>query len=140
MEGGSTHRYLCHGRKPKRWFETHTQVNEWQAKHVGLFATRVVRRPTHHEQRWILCISSINPPGAVGSRRKPPGAPTTLEGVSSLHLHNDGSSTSRRRDPTLCGQHKSDKEPLPLVLLYPIILTSRLPSHKLCGTGRLAYL
>jgi hypothetical protein len=138
MEGALAHHYYVTGENQSSDSKTRTGVNESRAKYIGLFATQAVRHPTHHKHRWILRISSFNSPGAVGSQRKPPDAPTTPEGVAGLHLHNDGTSTSQRRDTTLHGQHKLDKEPLPLVLSYPIISASMLPSQERRDTGRLA--
>jgi hypothetical protein len=126
-------------RKPKRWLKTHTRVNEWWAKYIGFFAARAVRHPIQHEKRLVPSTGIINPLGTVGTRWQQPGVPAAQEGASRLHLSNDRTSTSWQCDTTLHRQHKVDKELFSLVLLYPTISASKLPSQGQRDMGRLAH-
>jgi hypothetical protein len=60
------------------------------------------------------------------------------EGALGLHLCNDGTLTIQWHNTTPRRQHKTDKEPLPLVLSYYIRSASMLHSLERHGTGRLA--
>jgi hypothetical protein len=122
----------------KRWLGTHTQANERHANCIGLFAARAVQCPTLHEQGLIKSTRNTNPPIVVGNQGRQSIAFATPKEVCDLHLRDSGTSTSRRCDTTLRGQHKSDKEPLPLVL-SSIILANMPPGQERHDMDRLAH-